>query len=166
MTQKELTEIQQEIRATQARLTALQGIVDNLKPQPEPWARWRAEEDEKYWYVDDEGAVKCEREDNVKVDQLCYNFGNYFKSQALAERHTKRLRSMVPTCAMPEKGEKYYYAYVDGDRFVVDDDIWQGSKEDICSFYEGIVKLTKTAAEAWIAEFADVWTTRVDGEGE
>ena len=136
------------------------------QPQPEPWKRWRATEQEAFYQVGKHGDIEKNVECLIDWDDNAYANGNYFRTQALAERHAKRLRSMVPTCAMPKKGEKYYYAYVDGDGFVVDDDIWQGSKEDICSFYEGIVKLTKEAAEAWIAEFGGVWTTRVEGEGE
>lgn len=170
MTQEEIKEIQAEIRETQARLMALQTIVDKLtptEPAPKPWSRWRAEPGAGYYYIQPDGSVSDFEADRYStVHRLRNDFGNYFKTRELAERHAKRLRSMVPTCAMPKKGEKYYYAYVDGDGFVVDDDIWQGSKEDICSFYEGIVKLTKEAAEAWIAEFGNVWTTRVDGEGE
>lgn len=76
------------------------------------------------------------------------------------------LRNSVAALAAVSQRYAPNYAYVDGDGFVVDDDIWQGSKEDICSFYEGIVKLTKEAAESWIVEFGDVWTSRVEGEGE
>jgi len=43
---------------------------------------------------------------------------------------------------------------------------WSSNSAMIWLFHMGRVFATKEAAEAWIAEFGDVWTSRVEGEGE
>lgn len=54
--------------------------------------RWRAEQDEDYWYVDDYGNA-CDRcEENVYKDCERYNVGNYYSTHEQAEAAAVRVR--------------------------------------------------------------------------
>jgi hypothetical protein len=169
MTNEEIKEIQREIRETQARLTALQNTLDNLphpEPQPEPWKRRRAEKGEKYYYwLDNCNFANTTHECANRDDDHRFNHGNYFRTQELAERHAKRLRSMVPTCAMPKVGDTYWSVSI-VNVYYAHDGTWKDGEVHHARYHKGLVFLTKESAEAWIVEFGDVWTTKVDGEGE
>ncbi len=58
-----------------------------IKPK-EP-ARWRAEEGDAYWYIEDNGLVYGRRDDRETDDNMLYKFGNYFrtKEQAIEVRN-------------------------------------------------------------------------------
>lgn len=58
--------------------------------QEEP-IRWRAEEDETYWYVDAFGVIHDVTEYYNKVDNYLYNTGNYFQTRKQAEEYQKKL---------------------------------------------------------------------------
>lgn len=134
--------------------------------QPEPWERWRAERNESFWFLYHwVGEARNTCDCRYDSDNVRYEAGNYFRTQELAERHAKRLRSMVPTCAMPKDGEIFYMPmHIHGKRWDIETTKWTADCH--CWYYEGIVFASEEAAEAWIAEFGDVWTTRVEGEGE
>lgn len=167
MTNEEIKEIQREIRETQARLTVLQKVADNLKTDPEPWKRWRAEKGGSYWFVDNYGGIVEDIEQwDGEHGHLRHRLGNYFRTQALAERHAKRLRSMVPTCAMPKDGEEYWAVDILKDAPSARTLAWRCDCVDLDCYCSGRCFTSKESAEAWIAEFGDVWTTRVEGEGE
>lgn len=132
--------------------------------QPEPWARWRATADgDGFWKVSTSGKTQEDAECFIREDDEAYAFGNYFRTQALAQRHAKRLRSMVPTCAMPKVGDTYWSVSIVNVYYA---GTWKDGEVHHARYHKGLVFLTKESAEAWIAEFGDVWTTRVDGEGE
>jgi hypothetical protein len=169
MTNEEIKEIQREIRETQARLTVLQGIVANLNPQPEglplipePWKRWEPAKGELFYVVHGDMNIMELQGDRRKP------WGNYipFRTQVLAERHAKRLRSMVPTCAMPKDGDVFWMVAIFDKKYDTTSLCWNGSQGQYDLYHSGQVFLTKAAAEAWIVEFGDVWTSRVEGEGE
>ena len=170
MTNEEIKKIQAEIRETQAKLTALQTVANNLtptEPAPKPWARWKAEPGAGYYHVQPDGSISDLEADRYSTVHRARNeFGNYFKTQLLAERHAKRLRSMVPTCAMPKYGDEYFASATFYSGWATERLIWRDDRVDIEALLLGRVFLTKEAAQAWIAEFGDVWTTRVEGEGE
>ena len=55
-----------------------------LKPEKK---RWRAEKNERYWFVCHDGRIDSNEEDNDRIDAGCYNRGNYFKTKREAELH-------------------------------------------------------------------------------
>ena len=52
--------------------------------------RWRAEKGEKYWFVCHDGVIDFNEEDDDRIDEGCYNRGNYFKTEEEAELYDKK----------------------------------------------------------------------------
>lgn len=167
MTNEEIKEIKEDARLTRARLALLETRVEKLtptepnQPQPEPWKRWSASASGETYYVVHGDCMVMEMESSRN------GLANYlhFKTRELAERHAKRLRSMVPTCAMPKVGDTYWSVSI-VNVYYAHDGTWKDGEVHHARYHKGLVFITKESAEAWIAEFGDVWTTRVDGEGE
>lgn len=70
-------------------------IRELLEQNPEimqkPNKRWRAELEEKYYYLDDDGDVNFSTEYNYSFDNFRYNIGNYFQTEKEAEAYRERL---------------------------------------------------------------------------
>lgn len=62
---------------------------------PEDYKRWRADEDEQYWYIGSCGAVISDRDDRVSADDAYYEFGNYFRTEAEAEKAVNWLKALT-----------------------------------------------------------------------
>ena len=57
--------------------------------------RWRAKEDERYWYVGSDGVVDDNYEDKMGTDDRRYEFGNYFKTEEEAQKAAEWLRAFA-----------------------------------------------------------------------
>ena len=57
--------------------------------------RWRAKEDERYWYVGSDGVVDDNYEDKMGTDDRRYEFGNYFKTEEEAQKTAEWLRAFA-----------------------------------------------------------------------
>ena len=57
--------------------------------------RWRAKEDERYWYVGSDGVVDDNYEDKMGTDDRRYEFGNYFKTEEEAQKTAEWLKAFT-----------------------------------------------------------------------
>lgn len=81
--------------------------------------RWRAEDDEHYWYVDNDGCIMSSVDIDDDDDKYNYSIGNYFKTQKQAEEYKKKLilqQEYKDWCAFDcdwnnEEQEKFYAIY-------------------------------------------------------
>ena len=64
------------------------------KKQIEDLPRWRAREDEKYYYIGVDSEVEDDVELGCEGDNACYSVGNYFKTKEAAERVAKQIREI------------------------------------------------------------------------
>ena len=90
---------------------------------------------------------------------------NCFRTEAAAERHALRLRSMRPTCPVPKVGEYYLVVSLEhpaGPKVI--EWLWNNDSADRAVYNQGRVFTTEESAEAWIEEFGDAWTTMEDEE--
>jgi len=72
----------------------LESITRNGKVLYKRDDRWRAEEDENYYYVDSDGRVDAGEEYGMRIDRSLWEFGNYFKTIEEAEKVAKRIRGI------------------------------------------------------------------------
>ena len=56
--------------------------------------RWRAEKNEKYYYVCADAEVEHDLENGCIGDDTCYSIGNYFKTREAAERVAEQIREI------------------------------------------------------------------------
>lgn len=82
-------EILEEITALKERLNKLEKMYDSLTP---PNKRWRAKKDDDYYFISAEGSAYLDRENEVIVDGLHYDIGNYFKTEEEAKFEVERLK--------------------------------------------------------------------------
>lgn len=68
---------------------------DWLEEIPEEYKRWRAEEYEMYWYVEDSSVATDGYDDRGIVDGMRYELGNYFKTKEEAQRAAEWLRAFA-----------------------------------------------------------------------
>lgn len=54
--------------------------------------RWRAEEDNEYYYIDSEFSIRSDNDNYVVVDNNKYMNGNYFKTKEEAEEYAKYIK--------------------------------------------------------------------------
>ncbi len=54
--------------------------------------KWRAEKGGQYWIVDPTGEIGNLTDTRTLVDDVIYNFGNYFQTQKEAEEARERIR--------------------------------------------------------------------------
>lgn len=57
--------------------------------------RWRAEKDEVYWCVQNDGGVADDYEQRTGIDDRFYKFGNYFKTEEEAQRAADWLKAFA-----------------------------------------------------------------------
>lgn len=159
---QELAAAQAELAASKeatARAEAKIAAVQTELNKPTPWERWKPEDGEQYSYVDAEGDVCTNPWGPNFLENCRYDFGNCFQTEQTAKRHALRIRSMVPTCPVPKVGDECWWV---NSEFYAFKDRWADGKADRDVYLAGRVFATKEAAEAWIAEFADAWTTLED----
>lgn len=62
---------------------------------PEDHKRWRAEEGERYWWVQNDGGVTNDCDDWVDIDDGRYELGNYFKTEEEAKKAAEWLKALT-----------------------------------------------------------------------
>lgn len=81
-----------------------QTLFDKMKEQRLHWnaekkcvekLRWRAEYDEEYCYVGNQGIVIVDKEDGYCVDKIKHEFGNYFRTKEQAKEAAKRMKEVL-----------------------------------------------------------------------
>jgi hypothetical protein len=125
------------------------------------WA-WEPSLGDEYWFLAGEGTPVKTKWQGDRLDLERQSFNNCFPTKEAAERHALRLRSMRPTCPVPKVGERYWVAMVDGNGQLAETWRWHGKAADIFLYNTGRAFATEEAAEAWIAEFGEAWTTLED----
>lgn len=61
-------------------------------------ARWKPDEDDEYYYIDNDGEVESDTWDGAEEDIARYNLGNCFRSDNQAEQARKVLRETLINC--------------------------------------------------------------------
>lgn len=64
------------------------------KKEMEKLPRWRAKEEETYYYIGVDGGVEEDWESASEGDDACYSVGNYFKTREAAERVAEQIREI------------------------------------------------------------------------
>ena len=119
------------------------------------WERWRAEKNEKYYFLSDLGEILSANDCRDKSDNFLYNTDNYFKTEEGAEFRRQQLlylqqykdflgEDLVTEDDWKDDDILKYYAYYDYDSNIVDIDgfiyfkfqgtIYSKSKEKIENF--------------------------------
>lgn len=148
-----------------ARLEAIEAEAASLRAElakaqePKPWARWKPKENQRYYFLSDSGELRMSIWDGGSLDHGRFAFGNVHPTPEAAERHAKRLRSMVPTCPVPKEGDTVWVADYDGSPFPT---TWGGRTWQSAAYNQGRIKPTEKDANAWVAEFANAWTKAGD----
>lgn len=62
---------------------------------PEDYKRWRADEEGLYWFVGNEGEVYEDLENREHIDNGRYELGNYFRTEAEAEKAVEWLKALT-----------------------------------------------------------------------
>ena len=62
---------------------------------PEDHRRWRAEEGERYWWVQNDGETDDDYDDKVGTDDRRYELGNYFKTEEEAQKASDWLKAFA-----------------------------------------------------------------------
>ena len=159
-----MSEMFERIQALEAAVNALEaklGIEPEVK-ESKPWEPWKPEVGQEYFCVIGYGSIERSTWDDGWYDRSCRNFNNCRATEAAAERHALRLRSMRPTCPVPKVGDKVWVVYAELYQLYAGGETWNESFFQRVLYNEGRVFTTSKAAEAWIAEFGDAWTTLED----
>ena len=89
--------------------------------------RWRAENNENFYYIDNDGYIASIHEDNSPCDNFKYKIRNYFKTEKQAQEHLENINTYYDLMDLAEElnnGEKIewnneeqpkYYIYYDCD---------------------------------------------------
>lgn len=156
--QAELVASKEATARAEAKIAAVQAELAKLTP----WARWKPGHDQRYFFVNSWGKCEATHWLNWASDEDRYNCGNCFPTEKAAERHAKRLRSMVPTCPVPKVGEDYWAVIFTPTGPEIYKWPWRQNECDKTLYSLGRVGATEEAAQAWIDEYADAWTTLED----
>ena len=71
------------------QLDKMIAYLESLKTEePKEVKRWRAEKLGEYWFINLVGSISVQRETLTTTDNLCYNTGNYFKTEEEAKSST------------------------------------------------------------------------------
>lgn len=90
----ELALLEKRIEDVVEAVKAVRAKVDKaLNEQEKSVKRWRANEEENYWCVDESGIAVKYTENGHTVDNFNYVKGNYFKSKEEAEQYLKNLKT-------------------------------------------------------------------------
>lgn len=75
------------------KIKKLQEEIENLKNKKDTLRRWRAKEDEIYYYVTSSNYADIERdsENNATCDNFRYEIGNYFKTENETREYKEKL---------------------------------------------------------------------------
>lgn len=90
----ELALLEKRIEDVVEAVKAVRAKVDKaLNEQEKPVKRWRGNEGDAYWYVDDVEGVARSYEDSHEADDLRYCTGNYFETEHECEQYLKNLKT-------------------------------------------------------------------------
>ena len=64
------------------------------KKRVEDLPRWRAEEEDTYYYIGVDAEVEDDMESGCEADDACHSVGNYFKTREAAERVAAQIREI------------------------------------------------------------------------
>jgi hypothetical protein len=82
-------DILNEIEELKERLDSLKKLYDSLIPLNK---RWRADRENTYYFINSDGRVFFENDYTLRVDDMRYAFGNYFKTMEEAKFEAERLK--------------------------------------------------------------------------
>ena len=162
---KQLAQAQAELVASKeatARAEAKIAAVQAELAKPTEWKRWEPEHQQAFYRLTAGGSLFPDRWVGNRSDRELFDFGNCFPTREAAERHAKRLRSMVPTCPVPKKGEQVFCLTFSQVGTTIDAVRWDESEWKSSAYNMGRVFATRAAARDWASEFADAWTTLED----
>lgn len=128
------------------------------EPETKTWSRWKPKAGERYYFVGYDG-TSSHLWNGDYTDRSYHSSGNCFPTREAAERHNKRLRSMVPTCPVPKDGDVVWFASYYGSPYELK---WDGSPGNRAAYSQGRIKTSKKECDAWHEEFASAWTTLED----
>ena len=149
----------------EAAKTRIERVEAELAKEIKPRGPWKPEEGETYWWVDSIGAIGSDTATGSLSESARRNFNNCRPTKEAAERHALRLRSMLPTCPVPEVGDEVCVATIYGHGFVPESREWDGNAYLRSLYNEGKVfagRNRSAECQSWIAEFGDAWTTLED----
>lgn len=86
-----LNEIEQRLDALQAEKDKLTAELERLKSEEAQVKPWRAEHGENYYHITPCGNVLVDNEIFHLVDDNLFNYGNYYRTEALTEQDAKEL---------------------------------------------------------------------------
>ena len=157
--QAELVASKEATARAEAKIAAVQAELS----KPTPWERWRPKIGDSYHSVLSDGTFWIRIYKGAVVDQTTHDMGNCFPTREAAQRHAKRIRSMVPTCPVPERGDVCWFLNLNKGGFFVAQGAWTGSLGNQALYALGHVFALSETAHAWVDEFSDAWTTLEDG---
>lgn len=122
-----LEKLKQELEELKAKSQELQGKIDELQAEQisEQLKRWRAEENENYYYIEsDYECVTWNRDLRDNTDNYKYNIGNYFQTEEEGQKMLEKLKiytQLKDLALRLNKGKKIdwngeqekYYIYYD-----------------------------------------------------
>lgn len=73
----------------------LENIVEKINEKYGTPKRWRAEKGGQYFYIDTFGEISSDTEYDLSEDSESYEFGNYFRTIAEAEKYRDRIKEIL-----------------------------------------------------------------------
>lgn len=87
---EDFKEVQDVLEQAKELVKILENKYNELKDKPKN-VRWRAEKDERYYLLSNEGSIGHNFEDSRPYNNFQYNVGNYFKTKEEAEQYKSNL---------------------------------------------------------------------------
>ena len=154
---------------TESELDEFPNILkDWFEELPEEYERWRAEDEQEYFYIDSEGFVRCIGESFFSCDDRRYELGNYFKTMEEAGKALYWLKAFTilrddTKGFKPDWGAeaeyKYFVAFCHTKK-----ELWVGS--DLKHQSKPIYFKSRKDAEASIEMHEKEWLTYFGVEGK
>lgn len=95
--------------------------IERLEKQKEN-TRWRAKNEEDYYFIDEEGEIISIYENNDIIDEYNYKTRNYFKTEKEAQRHLDYLNTYYELMDLAEElnnGEKVDWTDIDQCKYYI-----------------------------------------------
>ena len=106
------------------------------------YKRWRAEFNNDYYYIDEEGNINSIFENNDISDVFKYKTRNYFKTEEEAEKYRKNLKTYYELMDLAEEldnGEKVDWNNTNQAKYSISFDISIGILKQVnCRYYKGL----------------------------
>ena len=139
---KELKELKKELKELKKEFNELAKIINKEVPS----ARWRADEDEKYYFIDRDGDVDFDLDVRERTSINHYNLGNYFQTKEETEKVVEKIKiyTQLKDLALKlNKGKKIdwknnnqpkYYIYYDSNDNLLKYTC-RSTSRDMCTIY-------------------------------